>query len=293
MIGLMIFVIVGWDLLLQQYRQALAASMLFYAITNLAEGHSSLKVILLSLISCTFHNSVIFIVIPFLLFSKMGSSIMYIKRSAFLILFLVFIFSLFIDLGWIAQKIATIFNLSATQKYSLSYHFGLSKITQSIILLYFFIYMLLSILRDDRSDKVSLTFRFISYIGLAYIALFYKYHLFTNRFSNYFIIITLIYSLDLLFYNWSNKHVNCRLAYQFFFCLIIFFSIYKVLPQVLILPNSHLYNETPTVLSTLFSTKSEIKQIQQEQMDKAAFFWEEELSDMYSNTTKSFNFSNN
>lgn len=293
MIGLMIFVIVGWDLLLQQNRQALAASLLFYAITNLAEGRSSLTIILLSLISCTFHNSVIFIVVPFLIFSKMGSNIMHIKRSAFLILFLVFICSLFIDLGWIAQKIANLFNLSATQKYSLSYHFGLSKLTQSIILLYFFIYFILSTLRDDRSDKASLTFRFISYIGLAYIALFYKYHLFTNRFSNYFIIIAVIYSLDLLYYNLNTKHLNCRLAYQCFCCLIIFFSLYKVLPQVLILPDSNLYKETPTVLSTLLLTKSETKKLQQEQMDKAAFFWEEELSDMYSNTAKSFNFTKN
>ncbi|MBO8446509.1 MAG: hypothetical protein IAC32_02025 [Bacteroidetes bacterium] len=74
--------------------------------------------------------------------------------------------------------------------------------------------------------------------------------------------------------------------------MIIFFSVYKVLPQALILPESVLYKNTPTVLSTIFLNESETKRLQQEQMEKAAYFWNNELSGMYDNSAKSFNFSN-
>lgn len=291
-IGLMIFFIIGWDLLLQQYRQALAVAFFFYAIANFANGKSPVKTLALSLISCFFHNSAIFLVLPFIICSGLCTTTPRIKRSAFVLLFIIFIVSLFTNLGWIVEQFAKSMDLSATEKYSLSYHFGTSKVTQSIILLYLSIYLILSILHEDRTDRITLTFRFITYIGLAYIALFYKYHLFTNRFSNYFAIIALLYSLDLLRYNLKGKHVNCKLAYQFLSLMIIFFSAYKVLPQALILPESVLYKNTPTVLSTIFLNESETKRLQQEQMEKAAYFWNNELSGMYDNSAKSFNFSN-
>lgn len=291
-LGLTIFFFVGFDLLFQQFRQALAISFFFYAIINIINGKSSIKILLLSLLSCSFHTSAIFLIIPLLIFSKFGEAPIQVQRSAFVLLFVVFIISIFIDFEWLINHFSTSFNLSSSQKASLAFHFGVNKILQSFLLVYIPLFLILTILPDNRTDKVSLTFRIITYIGMAYIALFYKYNLFVNRFSNYITVISIIYSLDLLHYNFKIlKTHHCRLALQCCNTLLILFFTYRLIPNIIAMSSSHTYQNTPTVLRTLFMNKKQIEKLQQEQIDKAIYFWENELTDMYENTAKNFNFS--
>lgn len=292
-IGLVIFFVVGWDLFMQQFRQAMAVSFFFYALSCAIDGKTPAKVALLSLISCTFHDSAIFINMPLLVCLYFNKNIIKISRSAFVGLFVVFIICMFIDFEWVINKIADIAGLSIRQKYSLEFHFGIHKLTQSVLLIYIPVFIALSTLKDDRTDIFHRILRILTFIGMAYVAVFYKYNLFINRFSNYVIMVSILYTMDLLRYYLKSIHPirNCKLAYQAVCCLSIMFMAYKTIPHVLSLPNQYVYKNTPTVFSTLFLNDSKVEQIKQTQLDKANYFWKNELTGMYERTSKSFQFS--
>lgn len=275
-IGICLLIIIGTDLVLIQIRQALAMTFFLYAFVAAVKNKSNLKILALLIICSLSHKSGVVVSTLFFLFVIVTREPIKISRTVFAIETLVFVIFLFVSFDGLLNFFINVGIFPKQIVNSFNEHFYYKNIAPREILLHVPVLLILSLVPDNRTDKLSLCSRVVSFIYVLFVALFFKYQIFLNRFLLYLLPVTCLYTINLLYYNYKNILRSSRLYSQSFMVCVLFVGMFITIQYARSIedPINRVRKNTKTVFDVMFKKEDERESIRQEQLEKSRIFWE-------------------
>ncbi len=275
-IGICLLIMIGTDLVLIQIRQALAMTFFLYAFVAAVKNKSNLKILALLIICSLSHKSGVVVSTLFFLFVIISKEPIKISRTVFAIETLVFGIFLFVSFDGLINYFINVGIFPKQIVNSFNEHFFYKNIAPREIFLHVPVLLILSLVPDNRTDKLSLCSRVVSFIYVLFVALFYKYQIFLNRFLLYLLPVTCLYTINLLYYNYNNTLKSSRLYSQTFMVCVIFLGMFITIQYARSIkdPLNMVRMDTKTIFDVMFKKEEERESIRQEQLEKSRIYWE-------------------
>ncbi len=193
-IGLLVLVMLNYNLMLVELRQCLAVSFFIFCILLFQHKRYLLSAVM-AVIAVTLHKSVIVILLcAFVIYLFRFISV---TKRGYLMLAILFVLSLFLPIQHYLGRLVDILPLSESLSKSAEHHLLISQVIQRIFILYALTILCLAYYKREESQNKTL--HWIIWCTAAALVCFYPYWFLLNRLRSYFLPFIIMYVLNTLY----------------------------------------------------------------------------------------------
>lgn len=263
--ALFILMLLDSDLVLFQFRQALAVSFYLWMVMFLFNKKYIASIILFIAVSLV-HKSGLFICVgTYLMYSLRSIKI---NKQAYILLLILLVLFLFIPLKDFLLPIVQTLPLNESVIDSIKHHLLVERNFQSIVIIYAITLFCLAYYTSFSKENAK--WHWIIFACLLTIVVLFQYFFILNRLRSYFLPLALVYTINAI----ANSKHKSVLPKQILALSIILFSANFARRYTVDLQNSvSKVHEVTTIFDLRKKSKEEIKN---EQLEKAEKYWREE-----------------